>query len=112
MVFSVTDACRECLSWDGVREQFACRTAFRALHCCAMLLQDLSAMCASVRRLILIVPATAPARDCHQCFQLVTFGPDVSNCESRGFIDTNPQVHFSRFRHGMVPLLFSVFSGL
>ena len=57
-------------------------------------------VCVRPKKLISSVPATAPAHDCHQCFQLVDFGPDVSNCEFRGFIDTSPQLHFSRFRHG------------
>ena len=46
-------------------------STFRALPCCAMLLQDMFAVCASDQKLISSVPATAPARDSHQCFQLV-----------------------------------------
>ena len=56
---------------DRDREQFACHSTFRT----SLLRQDLFAVCASVQKLLSSVPATAPPRDCHQCFQLVDLRP-------------------------------------
>ena len=64
---------------DEDREHFACRSTFRALLHCATIRQDLFAVCASVQKLISSVPgsvpATTPARDWYQCFQLVYLRP-------------------------------------
>ena len=35
---------------------------------------------------------------------LLTFSPDMSNCEFRGLVDTDPQVRSSRFKYGVIPL--------
>ena len=74
---------------DGDQEQFACRSTFRALPCCARLLQDLFAVYASVQRLISIVLQQFHHTTAINVSNLLTFGPDVSNCEFCGFISTH-----------------------